>query len=155
MKKLYTVFLVNSFAEDRSPSVNLAWNFWRMTSDWPGSAATVAEDARSVPTLGGMQLERHCTTSNTKRVEKLTTLQGDLTISITAEARTETPPSLRCARFLLHVGHLLRLSGLFDAIQPLDDASVSLDRGDAIGHPVIGTVIVSKVTVAVLGLFTV
>ena len=65
-----------------------------VTRDRPGSAAMVAEDARSVPVLAGMQLERHCTTSNTKRVEKLTTLQGDLTIFTSAEARAENPPCL-------------------------------------------------------------
>lgn len=65
----------------------------RVTRHRPGSVAMVAEDARSVPVLAGMQLERHCTTSNTKRVEKLTTLQGDLTTFTSAEARTETPPA--------------------------------------------------------------
>ena len=77
-----------------------------MTRVQPGSAAMVAVDARSVPMLAGMQLARHCTASNTKRVEKLTALQGDLTTFTTADARTETPPPPP-SRAPLHVGDLL------------------------------------------------
>lgn len=112
-------------------------------------------DARSVPMLAGMQLERHCTTSNTKRVEKLTTLQGrphNLHKCRRGQRPLPLPPG---ALLPLTRRTPSRLPGLFDAVQPLDNARVPLDGGDAVGHPVIGTVIVPEVTVTVLRLLAV
>lgn len=64
------------------------------------------KEARLVAMLTGMQLENSAQQA-TQRVEKLTTLQGDLTTSTTAYAQTDPPLPPLHALCLLHMGHLL------------------------------------------------
>jgi hypothetical protein len=63
------------------------------------------EEARPAAMLTGMQLE-NIAQQATQGVEKLTTLQGDLTTFTTVYAQTDLPLPL-FQHCLLHVGYLL------------------------------------------------